>query len=196
MSSKQLTLWKKVPNILTFLRLLVVPLFVFLLVNPTPNSSFWALILFIAASLTDWLDGYLARLYQSESIVGKVLDPLADKILVTAALVMLAANPNEPRVPAWIVVVLLSRDLLITGLRSLAALQGSVIAAGTMAKHKTAWTMFAIGFLLLRETYTIFGVRIDFFFVGMIGLWVALALSVLSGLGYAVRLRKVLWEQL
>lgn len=193
-SEKQLTLWKKVPNLLTLLRLLVVPLFVFLLVKPTPSSSFWATILFVFASLTDWLDGYIARLYQSETNIGKLLDPLADKILVTAALVMLTANMQSPRVPAWIVVVLLSRDLLITGLRSLAALQGNIVAAGAMAKHKTAWTMIAIFCLLLRENYKIAGFEVNFFYLGMIGLWIALALSLASGLGYAIRLRKMFWD--
>lgn len=193
-SEKQLSLWKKVPNLLTLLRLLLVPLFVFLLVKPTPNSSFWACVLFVFASFTDWLDGYIARLYQSETTVGKLLDPLADKILVTAALIMLVANPQEPRVPAWIVVLLLSRDLLITGLRSLAALQGTIVAAGTLAKHKTAWTMIAIFCLLLREQYKIFGIEVNFFYLGMLGLWIALVLSLISGLGYAIRLRKMFWE--
>ena len=94
------------------MRLLAVPVFVFLLIDPTPASSLWATGIFIAASVTDWLDGYLARIYHAESILGTLLDPLADKILVMSALVMLASVTTEPRVPAWMVVCTFSeRDV-------------------------------------------------------------------------------------
>lgn len=182
-------LGKKAPNILTFLRILVVPVFVFLLANPNPKSSLWAAIIFIFASLTDWLDGYIARLYKAESILGTMLDPLADKILVTAALVMLAAVPDKGRVEAWIVVVLLSREFLVTGLRSLAAVKGMVVPASRVAKHKTAWTFVAI-ILLLIDASCSFGV-INFHFLGTIAIWVAMFLSVGSGIHYAVSLRKL-----
>ncbi|MCB0359203.1 MAG: CDP-diacylglycerol--glycerol-3-phosphate 3-phosphatidyltransferase [Bdellovibrionales bacterium] len=184
---------RRAPNILTIGRMLAVPVFVVLLINPTPQSSLWATAIFVIASVTDWLDGYLARLYQAESILGKLLDPLADKVLVTAALVMLAAVPFDPRVPAWMVVVLLSRELIVTGLRSIAAIRQTVVPAAEWAKHKTAWTMIAIVFLLIHEPYHVGGMLIDFHFAGMFFLWIALVLSLLSGYAYAIQLREI-WQ--
>jgi len=163
-----------------------------MLVEPTPQSSIWAALIFILASLTDWLDGYLARLYHAESILGTLLDPLADKILVMAALVMLSASPIEPRVPAWLVVLLLAREILVSGLRSLAAIQGrTVVSASASAKHKTFWMMLALIFLLVRGPYELLAVKIDFFQIGMLLLWLSLVLSLYSGIEYAVRLRKL-----
>jgi CDP-diacylglycerol--glycerol-3-phosphate 3-phosphatidyltransferase len=184
-------LLKRLPNVLSVLRILAVPLFVVLLISPTPQARLWAAGLFAVASITDWLDGYLARVYKAETILGTLLDPLADKILVMAALVMMAALPVEPRVPAWIVVVLLAREFLVTGLRSLAAVQGTVVPASPWAKHKTAWTLIAIFFLLVDEPYEVFGVLVHFHSAGIVFLWVALLLSVATGMDYAVRLRRV-----
>jgi CDP-diacylglycerol---glycerol-3-phosphate 3-phosphatidyltransferase len=182
---------KKIPNILTLLRFLAVPVFVVLLIDPTPGMGIWAMVIFVVASFTDWLDGYIARVYQAESILGTVLDPLADKILVMAALVMLAAVPFEPRVPAWMVVVLLAREFMVTGLRSLAAVQNMVVPASNLAKHKTAWTFIAIVSLLIKETHEVSGYLVDFHFSGMVFLWIAMILSVVSGVQYAVHLRKL-----
>lgn len=182
---------RKVPNILTFSRVFIVPVFIVLLVDPTPQKNFYAAVLFALASVTDWLDGYIARLYKAESILGKLLDPLADKVLVTAALVMLAAVPSGHRVDAWIVVVLLSRELIVTGLRSLAAVQGMVVAASDWAKHKTAWTLIAIIFLLLDARFEFLGFTIDSHLSGTVFLWIALVLSVGTGLHYAISLRKL-----
>lgn len=182
---------RRAPNIITFLRILVVPVFVFLLIDPTPESNLWATVIFIFASLTDWLDGYIARLYHAESILGTLLDPLADKILVMAALVMLAAIPSGPRVAAWMVVVLLARELIVTGLRSLAAVQGTVVAASRWAKHKTAWTLIAIICLLIDEPFHLFGVLVNFHLSGTVFLWIALVLSVGTGIDYAVKLRRM-----
>ena len=184
-------LGRRAPNFLTLMRILCVPVFVFLLVDPTPQSSIWATAIFVIASFTDWLDGYIARIYRAESILGTLLDPLADKILVSAALVMLSATPGVPRVPAWMVVALLSRELIVTGLRSLAALQGTVVPASYWAKHKTAWTLIAIICLLIDEPYRIFGTLVNFHVSGMVFLWIALIISVGSGVDYAVKLRKM-----
>ena len=182
---------RRAPNFLTFLRILAVPVFVFLLVDPSPQASLWATLIFVIASLTDWLDGYIARAYKGETVIGTLLDPLADKILVTGALVMLAASIDEPRVPAWMVVCILAREFLVSGLRSLAAVQGIVVPASRWAKHKTAWTMLAIFFLLIREPYEVLGALIDFHFAGMVFLWIALFFTVWTGIDYAVKLRKV-----
>ncbi len=182
---------KQLPNILTMLRILAVPVFVMLLIEPSPGMGMWAMIIFVTASFTDWLDGYIARLYNAQSILGTVLDPLADKILVMAALVMLVAVPAHPRVPAWIVVALLSREFVVTGLRSLAAIQGVVVPASELAKHKTAWTFIAIVCLLIKEPYELYDTLIDFHLSGMIFLWIALIISVVSGVQYAINLRSV-----
>jgi len=112
-----------------------------------------------------------------------------------AALIMLAANVNEPRIPAWIVVTLLSREFLVTGLRSLAAVKGFVVPASEMAKHKTAWTFIAIVCLLIKEPYKVFNTLIDFQRAGMIFIWIALILSVLSGLKYLYDLKRVFVEE-
>ena len=176
---------KQVPNWLTFFRLLLVPVFVVLMTQPGPIRSLWATVIFLVAALTDWLDGYLARLFKAESILGTVLDPLADKILVMAALVMLAALPGG--IPGWIVVVLLSREMIISGLRSLAALNHTVVPASRLAKHKTGWTFAAIVLLLMGEPVDL-GVK--FRVLGLIALWVSLGLSVISGFQYAYALRR------
>ena len=185
---------KKIPNILSFGRILLVPMFVFLLIEPNEATTFWALVIFVIASLTDWLDGYLARVFEAQSILGKLLDPLADKILTMAALVMLAAYPLEPRIPAWMVVFLLAREFLVSGLRSVAAVKGIVVSASRLAKYKTAVMMISIVFLLVRETHTFFGYSVDFFSVGMITLWLAFLLSISSGISYGISLKKVFLE--
>lgn len=186
---------KSIPNTLTFIRILIVPVFVLLLIDPSPYYSLWATMIFVLASFTDWLDGYIARAFDAQSILGTLLDPLADKILVMAALIMLAANVNEPRVPAWMVVTLLSREFLVTGLRSLAAFKGFVVPASEMAKHKTAWTFIAIVCLLIKEPYKVFNTLIDFQRAGMIFLWIALLLSMFSGFKYLYDLKRVFVEE-
>ena len=189
------TLAKHSPNLVTFFRLLLVPVFVVIMLDPTPVANLWATGIFIFASITDWLDGYLARTFKAESILGKLLDPLADKVLVLAALVMLVGGSVGPRVPAWMVVVILSREVIITGLRSLAALKGVVVPASNGAKHKTAFTMIAIIFLLIGEPYHILGVLVDFHFTGMVCLWVALILAVATGVQYFIDLKNLFAEE-
>ena len=189
--SRFLRIAKLVPNILTVLRVVLVPFFVMILVNPSPSSSFWAVALFIAASLTDWLDGYIARAFDAHSVFGKLLDPLADKVLVMAALVMLASIAPEPRVPGWLVVLLLAREMVVTGLRSLAVYYRMVVPASRWAKHKTFWTMTAIPFLLIHRPVDMFGLSVSFHKMGMVFIWVALFYSITTGIAYAVSLRKL-----
>jgi len=187
----KISIVKNIPNLLTLIRVLVIPAFVLLLIDPTPQTRLWAASIFLFASFTDWLDGYLARLYNAESILGTMLDPLADKVLVMAALIMLAAVPTPDKIPAWLVVVLLSRELIVTGLRSVAAVKGIVVPASNLAKHKTAWTMIAILFLLVSSSYQFFGYWLNFHDAGMIFLYLAFGFSVVSGLSYAVSLRRM-----
>lgn len=186
---------KKIPTALTLTRILIVPLFVILLIDPSPQYGLWATVIFVLATFTDWLDGYVARTFDAQSILGTLLDPLADKILVMSALIMLASSSNEPRVPAWIVVALLSREFMVTALRSLAAVKGMIVPASEMAKHKTAWTFIAIICLLIKEPYKIFDTLIDFHRAGIIFIWIALILSITSGIQYALNLKKIFLEE-
>jgi CDP-diacylglycerol--glycerol-3-phosphate 3-phosphatidyltransferase len=135
-----------IPNLLTFGRVLAIPFFVWLLDVPTPERGFWAAVVFTLAAITDMLDGYLARKLNVVSVLGKFLDPLADKLIVMAALVWMVPMG---RMPAWVVVVLLGRELSVTGLRSVAASEGVVISAGNEGKTKTALQMIGIIALLL-----------------------------------------------
>lgn len=138
------------PNLLTMGRIVAIPFFVWLLESPTPRRGFWASIVFTAAAITDMLDGYLARKLGVVSVLGKFLDPLADKLIVMAALVWMVPMG---RIPAWAVVVLLARELAVMGLRSVAASEGVVISAGQEGKTKTALQMIGIVALLLGYPY-------------------------------------------
>ena len=139
-----------IPNLLTFGRIVAIPFFVWLLDVPSPVRGFWACILFTVAAITDLLDGYLARKLGVVSVLGKFLDPLADKLIVMAALVWMVPMG---RIPAWVVVLLLGREISVTGLRSVAASEGVVISAGNEGKTKTALQMIGIIALLLGYPY-------------------------------------------
>lgn len=176
------------PNVLTLLRIALAPLLVYLLLFTGPVASALAAAVFFIATMTDFLDGYIARAYGSGTTLGKFLDPLADKIVVTAALIMMAGMPRWPRVPAWIVVVLVSREIMVTGLRAVAAAEGRVIAAEDLGKYKMSLQAIAIQALLIHYTYF----HIDFFAAGMFILWMATAVSIWSGIDYFVKARSVL----
>ncbi len=166
------------PNTITVVRCLLVPVMVVLLWNePSRLEAIVACVIFVGAMLSDVLDGYLARKWGLQSVVGAFLDPLADKLMVLTTLVMLVPHGW---VPAWTVVVLESRELAISGLRSIAMSEGMVIAAGSLGKFKTAYQSTAIGFLVFH--YETFG--IDAHSVGMLLLWVSIAFSLLSAAEY------------
>jgi CDP-diacylglycerol--glycerol-3-phosphate 3-phosphatidyltransferase len=152
------------PNLLTMARIAAIPFFVWLLDTPTPIRGFWACILFTGAAITDVLDGYLARKLGVVSVLGKFLDPLADKLIVMAALVWLVPMG---RIPAWVVVLLLARELSVTGLRSVAASEGVVISAGHEGKTKTALQMIGIVALVLGYPYHLSYLGIDLGVVDM-----------------------------
>jgi CDP-diacylglycerol--glycerol-3-phosphate 3-phosphatidyltransferase len=147
-----------IPNLLTMGRVVAIPFFVWLLDTPTPVRGFWACIVFTVAAVTDLLDGYLARKLGVVSVLGKFLDPLADKLIVMAALVWMVPMG---RMPAWAVVLLLGRELSVTGLRSVAASEGVVISAGNEGKTKTALQMIGIIALLLGYPYHLSYAGID-----------------------------------
>ena len=135
-----------VPNTLTLSRLVLAIVMMVLLSMTFPFSKSLALVVFVIAAITDYFDGYLARKVYGESSFGKLMDPLTDKVLVCAAFVSFV----ELRlVPAWLVVVIISREFLVTGLRLLAANKGMVIPAGQWGKHKMVWQLVAVIALLL-----------------------------------------------
>jgi CDP-diacylglycerol--glycerol-3-phosphate 3-phosphatidyltransferase len=168
------------PNIITLIRISVVPFLFILLTEP---GEFWSLllaILFAVASITDMLDGYIARKYNMITTMGKFLDPLADKLIVnTAMILMIPIN----RIPAWIVAVTIIRDLIVDGIRSIASSEGLYIQASTLGKQKTIAQLFAVTALMVW--YPIFG--INSYLVGMVLLYIALLLTIYSGLDYLVK---------
>jgi CDP-diacylglycerol--glycerol-3-phosphate 3-phosphatidyltransferase len=170
---------QNLPNILTLCRIFVVPILVILLCFPNPLTRALATLLFVIASTTDYLDGYLARKYNVISTMGKLLDPMADKLLVMAVLIMLVPS-KVGAVPAWIVVVILSRDIMITSLRGVASARGVVIQAEELGKIKTVLQIFALTGLILHYPYF----SIDFHAGGMYFLWASLILSIWSGVSY------------
>ena len=183
------------PNILTMTRIAAIPLLAVLLMSPTQPAGFWAAAVFSLASVTDWLDGYLARRMGIVTIFGKFLDPIADKLIVMAALIMIL--PFE-RVPAWMVLVILGREIIITGLRGIASSEGIVIQASDLGKFKTIFQLVAIIGLLLHYDYNwLFGiehpwVHVNMHNVGMFFLWIATLLTVWSGVDYMARFIKII----
>ena len=151
--------------------------------------------MFGAAAITDWLDGWLARRWQIVTVLGKFLDPLADKLIVMAALIMLIPLG---RVPAWAVFLILAREMVVTGLRSIASSEGIVIAASDLGKYKTIFQMVAIvGLLLHYDYYWLFGLRLEIFHadmhhLGIFFFWIAFVLTIWSGADYLVKFFKVI----
>lgn len=181
-----------IPNKITLSRILLIPIFILLLSIPfnwgeleigeamLPVSHFVAALLFIIASTTDWIDGYYARTYDLITNLGKFLDPLADKLLVSAALILLV---ELGLAPAWIVILIISREFAVTGLRLVAAGEGIVLAASQMGKLKTWVQIIAVSTLLLHNfPFSYLGFRFD-----MVALYAALIITVLSGYDYFVK---------
>ena len=133
-------------NKLTMLRVVMIPAFLLVLYLQVPGANYWALAIFVAASLTDTLDGYIARHYNQTTDFGKFMDPLADKCLVTAAMLWFV---EIGQMPGWALLVVIIREFAVSGLRMIAADQGRVIAAGWSGKVKTASTMVCIVLMLL-----------------------------------------------
>lgn len=138
------------PNLLTFGRIALIPVVLWLISIGTPRASFWAAMVYGATAVTDFLDGWLARRQGLVSVLGKFLDPLADKLLVMAVLVYLV---DLGHAPAWAVILLVARELSITSLRVIAMSEGVVIAAGQGGKDKTALQMVALLMLILHHPY-------------------------------------------
>lgn len=179
-----------VPNLLTYGRIACIPFVLYFIDNYSPVRSFIAMLIYLGAAITDSLDGYIARKYKQISVLGKFLDPLADKLIVTAVLVYLAAMD---RCPAWLVVALLAREFAVTGLRSIATTEGLVISASDSGKQKTALQLIGTIFLLIHFKYPLWGyetILIDFHAVGIVTLYLALAMSWISALDYFLKFVK------
>lgn len=166
------------PNKLTVFRVLCIPVFVaFLLIDSIPYNNYIAVGIFIIASLTDLLDGKIARKYNLVTNFGKFMDPLADKLLVSAALICL----SPAKIPAWVVIIIISRELFISGFRILAADQGIVLAAGWWGKFKTTFQMIMIIVLILDIPLKVFDI------IGWALIWISLALTIISMIDYVVK---------
>ena len=183
------TLWedaKNLPNLLTFLRILMIPAVLVFLESGSPRDCFWAAIVYSLAAITDMLDGWLARRQGLVSVLGKFLDPLADKLIVVAVLVWLV---SMGRIPAWTVVVLVSREITITALRGVASSEGLIISAGPGGKLKTALQMVGLICLIVGYPYTFtlgfydFGV-VDFVHVGRVMIYLSIVFSLTSAANY------------
>src|SRR6516165_7719435 len=162
------TLWedaKNLPNFLTFLRVLMIPVVLLLLDRGAPRDCYWAAWVYALAAITDLLDGWLARRSGLVTVIGKFLDPLADKLIVTATLVWMVPMG---RIAAWAVVLVICREITITALRSIAGAEGLVIAAGEGGKAKTALQMVGIICLLIGYPYDIALGPFDFGRVDMV----------------------------
>ncbi len=173
------------PNRLTILRVLMIPFFiVFLLVPITGPADKWiALVIFIVASLTDLLDGYIARKYNIVTNFGKFADPLADKLLVCSALICLV---ELNRVPSWIVIIIIAREFIISGFRLIASDNGIVIAASYWGKFKTTFQMIMIC-LMIADLQPL-KLLTD------IVMWIALALTVVSLADYLIKNKEIMQE--
>ena len=173
------------PNKLTVARVILIPFFVFFLLNDSMNPYFkWvALAIFIVASLTDLLDGKIARKYNLVTDFGKFMDPLADKLLVCSAMIGLI---ELGRVEAWIVIVIIAREFIISGFRLIAADNGRVIAASYWGKFKTTFQMFMVILMIANIGMTPFPL------ITQIIKWIALVLTIVSLVDYLIKNKDVM----
>lgn len=173
------------PNKLTMFRVILIPFFIFFLLVPVTAYDKWiALAIFIIASLTDLLDGKIARKYNLVTNFGKFMDPLADKLLVCSALICLI---ELQRIPSWMVVLIIAREFTISGFRLIAADNGVVIAASYFGKFKTTFQMIAVC-LLIADIEALQSVT-------LIILWIAVILTVVSLVDYLVKNKDVMKEE-
>jgi len=170
-----------IPNFLSMLRIILIPLFIVLLLPARQETvCLWPFLIFSLASITDFFDGYIARSTNQVTKIGKLLDPIADKILVASALIFLV---QLHRVSAWIVVVMIAREFAVTGLRAMASTEGVVIPADRLGKYKMGAQITAILMLLLNNHFFF----LSWHFLGTLFIWAAMFLALISGVQYALR---------
>jgi len=168
------------PNTITLARISVVPFLFFLLASPGPFWSRVLAVLFVLAAITDFLDGYFARKCNMITTMGKFLDPLADKLIINTAMILMIPIG---RIDAWIVVIIIMRDLIVDGIRSIASSEGIYIQASILGKQKTLAQIFAVTALMIYYPF----LGLDAHFMGTVILYVALLLTVYSGLDYFIK---------
>jgi CDP-diacylglycerol--glycerol-3-phosphate 3-phosphatidyltransferase len=182
------------PNVLTFARILIIPVVLWLLDRGAPTDCVVAALIYSAAAITDLLDGYLARRMNIVSLLGKFLDPLADKLLVMATLVWLIPMG---RIAEWTVVLLIAREISITALRSIASSEGMIIASDRTGKQKTAFQMAGILCLMLGYPYHLslgpldLGV-VDLVLAGRVLVYISLVYSIVSAFQYLAQFARAL----
>ena len=184
------------PNSLTLLRIFLVPILVVILLTKFEGKELWGVAVFLTAALTDFLDGYLARKRRQVTTLGQLLDPVADKLLVSAAfisLVELRLANGESVAPAWMVVIIIGREFAVMGLRGVASSQMITIPASIWGKYKMASQVIAISLLIFAEhpwgPYAVVGTQART--LGLAALWVVVALAVLSGVDYFMKFSRV-----
>ena len=176
------------PNFLTLFRIAACPALIILLLVPNKFLSLMAMLLFSVAAITDFFDGFMARRKGLVSNFGKIMDPLADKLLISCTLIMISYHGW---IPAWIVCIIIGRELAVTGLRNFVVGSSEDISASNLGKYKTGFQIAAIIPLLIR--YHFFGV--NFPIIGMTLLWGALIMTIWSGAAYFVRFKYLLFEK-
>jgi CDP-diacylglycerol--glycerol-3-phosphate 3-phosphatidyltransferase len=173
------------PNTLSVIRLVLIPVIVICLYFPGRLGSFLAALFFGLAAITDLLDGFYARRHKKITSLGKFLDPLADKLLISATMIMLI---TLNRIPVWVVILIIAREMAVTGLRGIAVVEGIVIEASSLGKYKTIFQLVSLICLSLHYEY----LGADLHAVGMTFLWVALILTMWSGWSYFRMTKKIL----
>ena len=170
------------PNSLTVFRIMLIPVFMYVFLSPSWHSSFLPVFFFSLAAFTDLLDGYLARRNNQVTNLGRLLDPIADKLLIISGLILLV---QFQRVEAWLAVAIIAREVAVSGLRAIAAAEGLIISADTMGKYKACLQIFGISCLTLPHNNIY--LQYDFYELGTMTLYVALALGIFSGFQYCIR---------
>jgi CDP-diacylglycerol--glycerol-3-phosphate 3-phosphatidyltransferase len=173
------------PNSLTLCRIAAVPIIIVLMYFPNRFCTFLAALFFSAAAITDYMDGYLARQRGLVSSFGKVMDPVADKLLISSTFIMLVFHGW---IPAWIACVIIGRELAITGLRNIIAEKGEDVSSSWLGKYKTGFQISAIIPLLLHYPYF----TVDMHAIGTFFLWGALVFTIWSGADYFIKARHLL----
>ena len=168
------------PNSLTLLRIFLVPFLVVVLLTKFSGREYAGLAIFLVAAITDFFDGYFARRYNQMTRLGALLDPIADKLLMSAAFISLV-EMDPKHVPAWMVVIIIGREFAVSGLRSIAAQQGVTIAASPLGKTKTVSQVVAISFLILG--YELGELRR----IGTVALWGVMLFALASGVDYFIK---------
>lgn len=173
------------PNTLTLFRIATIPVIVILMLFPNRISCLVAALLFSAAAITDYFDGYIARRFGLVSNLGKVMDPVADKLLVSSAFIMLTA---QGWVPAWMVCIIIGREIAVTGLRNIIAEKGEDVSASNLGKYKTGFQIAAAIPLLIHYPF----LGLDAVSIGNFFVWGALVFTIWSGADYFIKFRKLL----